>query len=121
MTTAATWFADEREFRQLCGDAQSQAIDERSQELGNPADGAAVTLSARLLTAIPRAGIHLRVLRAQLHDVPPVAIDCALTGLRTAGQLRIILGMVSAPLRRGAADFPRPARCDSGEVSRIGE
>ena len=32
MTTAADWFADEHEFRQLCGDAQSQARDESSQE-----------------------------------------------------------------------------------------
>lgn len=31
-TKASTWFADPREFRQLCGDAQSQARDERSQE-----------------------------------------------------------------------------------------
>lgn len=31
-TKAGNWFSDEREFRQLCGDAQSQAIDERSQE-----------------------------------------------------------------------------------------
>lgn len=32
MTTAADWFADEHEFRQLCGDAQSQAFGESSQE-----------------------------------------------------------------------------------------
>lgn len=32
MTTAATWFKDEAEFRQLCGDAQSQARGESSQE-----------------------------------------------------------------------------------------
>lgn len=31
-TKAGTWFADEKEFRQLCGDAQSQARDESSQE-----------------------------------------------------------------------------------------
>ena len=31
-TTAADWFADEREFRQLCGDAQSQASTESAQE-----------------------------------------------------------------------------------------
>lgn len=31
-TKAATWFKDEREFRQLCGDAQSQANGESSQE-----------------------------------------------------------------------------------------
>lgn len=31
-TTAADWFADEHEFRQLCGDAQSQARDESSQD-----------------------------------------------------------------------------------------
>jgi hypothetical protein len=30
--TAANWFADEHEFRQLCGDAQSQASDESSQD-----------------------------------------------------------------------------------------
>ena len=32
MTTAADWFADEAEFRQLCGDAQSQAQSENAQE-----------------------------------------------------------------------------------------
>ena len=32
MTTAATWFKDEHEFRQLCGDAQSQARGESSQD-----------------------------------------------------------------------------------------
>jgi hypothetical protein len=32
MTTARDWFADDFEFRQLCGDAQSQARDESSQE-----------------------------------------------------------------------------------------
>lgn len=32
MTTAATWFVDEAEFRQLCGDAQSQARTESAQE-----------------------------------------------------------------------------------------
>ena len=32
MTTAADWFADEHEFRQLCGDAQSQAHGESSQD-----------------------------------------------------------------------------------------
>ena len=32
MNTAADWFADEHEFRQLCGDAQSQARDESSQQ-----------------------------------------------------------------------------------------
>lgn len=32
MTTARDWFADEYEFRQLCGDAQSQARGESSQE-----------------------------------------------------------------------------------------
>lgn len=31
MTTAADWFADEHEFRQLCGDAQSQARGESGQ------------------------------------------------------------------------------------------
>ncbi len=31
-TQARDWFADEYEFRQLCGDAQSQARDENSQE-----------------------------------------------------------------------------------------
>lgn len=32
MSTARDWFADEHEFRQLCGDAQSQARGESSQE-----------------------------------------------------------------------------------------
>ena len=32
MTTARTWFADDYEFRQLCGDAQSQARGESSQD-----------------------------------------------------------------------------------------
>lgn len=32
MTTAADWFEDEAEFRQLCGDAQSQARGESSQD-----------------------------------------------------------------------------------------
>ncbi len=32
MSTARDWFADDFEFRQLCGDAQSQARDESSQE-----------------------------------------------------------------------------------------
>ena len=32
MTTAADWFEDESEFRQLCGDAQSQARGESSQD-----------------------------------------------------------------------------------------
>jgi hypothetical protein len=32
MTTARDWFTDEREFRQLCGDAQSQARGESSQD-----------------------------------------------------------------------------------------
>lgn len=31
MTTALDWFAHEAEFRQLCGDAQSQAKGESSQ------------------------------------------------------------------------------------------
>jgi hypothetical protein len=31
MSMAADWFSDEREFRQLCGDAQSQAQGESSQ------------------------------------------------------------------------------------------
>lgn len=32
MSTAADWFKDEHEFRQLCGDAQSQAVGESSQD-----------------------------------------------------------------------------------------
>jgi len=32
MSTASDWFADEHEFRQLCGDAQSQARGESAQE-----------------------------------------------------------------------------------------
>lgn len=32
MTTAADWFDDEAEFRQLCGDAQSLASGERAEE-----------------------------------------------------------------------------------------
>lgn len=32
MSKASDWFADEHEFRQLCGDAQSQSRDEVSQE-----------------------------------------------------------------------------------------
>lgn len=32
MSTARDWFADEKEFRQLCGDAQSQATGESSQD-----------------------------------------------------------------------------------------
>ena len=32
MTTAADWFVDEAEFRQLCGDAQSMARGESSQD-----------------------------------------------------------------------------------------
>ena len=31
-TTAANWFKDEYEFRQLCGDAQSQAQSEKAQD-----------------------------------------------------------------------------------------
>lgn len=31
-TKAKDWFADEGEFRQLCGDAQSQAFSEKAQE-----------------------------------------------------------------------------------------
>ncbi len=31
-TKAKDWFTDEREFRQLCGDAQSQARGESSQD-----------------------------------------------------------------------------------------
>ena len=31
-TKAKDWFADEVEFRQLCGDAQSQAFSEKAQE-----------------------------------------------------------------------------------------
>jgi hypothetical protein len=31
-TTAADWYADEFEFRQLCGDAQSQAVSEGDQD-----------------------------------------------------------------------------------------
>jgi len=31
-TTAADWFTDEAEFRQLCGDAQSQARAENAQD-----------------------------------------------------------------------------------------
>jgi len=31
-TTAADWYADEFEFRQLCGDAQSQARSEGDQD-----------------------------------------------------------------------------------------
>jgi len=32
MTTAADWFETDHEFRQLCGDAQSQAQGESSQD-----------------------------------------------------------------------------------------
>lgn len=32
MSTARDWFADAHEFRQLCGDAQSQATNESSQD-----------------------------------------------------------------------------------------
>lgn len=32
MSTARDWYADEYEFRQLCGDAQSQARTESEQE-----------------------------------------------------------------------------------------
>ena len=32
MSTARDWFADEYEFRQLCGDAQSQAKGESGQD-----------------------------------------------------------------------------------------
>ena len=31
-TYAKDWFADEHEFRQLCGDAQSQALSDSAQE-----------------------------------------------------------------------------------------
>lgn len=34
-TTAADWFATEADFRQLCGDAQSQAKGESAQEFAN--------------------------------------------------------------------------------------
>lgn len=32
MTTARNWYADEYDFRQLCGDAQSQARGESGQD-----------------------------------------------------------------------------------------
>lgn len=35
MSTAKNWFADEHEFRQFCGDAQSQAYSEHAQEFAN--------------------------------------------------------------------------------------
>jgi hypothetical protein len=34
-TRALDWFSDEREFRQLCGDAQSQAGTESAQEFAS--------------------------------------------------------------------------------------
>jgi len=35
MSTAKEWFETEAEFRQLCGDAQSQAYSESAQEFAN--------------------------------------------------------------------------------------
>lgn len=35
MTRASDWFTTEADFRQLCGDAQSQAFSERAQEFAN--------------------------------------------------------------------------------------
>lgn len=67
-TTAEDWFAEECEFRQLCGDAQSQAHDETSQEF-----------AAQMVIAAKRYGLATFVSTKQLlwlcrladWDVPP--------------------------------------------------
>jgi hypothetical protein len=55
MTAAADWFEDEATFRQLCGDAQSQARSETAQNfaadmvISSKRDGLRTYLTARQL------------------------------------------------------------------------
>ena len=55
MYTAARWFSDEREFRQLCGDAQSQAPYENGQNF-----------AARMVVEAKAQGLKTRISDSQL-------------------------------------------------------
>jgi len=82
-TRAEEWFSDDREFRQLCGDAQSQSRDESSQEF-----------AAQMMIAANRYGLKTYVSTKQLlwlcrladWDVPPrlggVSLPAAAQGER---------------------------------------
>jgi hypothetical protein len=67
-TKASTWFADVREFRQLCGDAQSQADSEDAQ-----------SFAAEMMLAANQHGLEAYLSLPQLEylcrladlDVPP--------------------------------------------------
>lgn len=67
MTQASDWYADEYEFRQLCGDAQSQARTESEQEF-----------AAQMMLKANQYGLHTRITPKQLawlckiadHDIP---------------------------------------------------
>lgn len=66
-TKASTWFDDAKEFRQLCGDAQSQARTESEQEF-----------AAQMMLAANKHGLDTYVSPKQIawlcriadHDVP---------------------------------------------------
>jgi len=67
MSTARDWYADEYEFRQLCGDAQSQARTESEQEF-----------AAQMMRKANQYGLDTYITPKQLswlcriadHDVP---------------------------------------------------
>lgn len=54
-TKAKLWFKDAREFRQLCGDAQSQAKSESAQDF-----------AASMMIAANRHGLETYVSQAQI-------------------------------------------------------
>lgn len=54
-TKASDWFTDEKEFRQLCGDAQSQARGESSQDF-----------AAQMMIAANRTGLQTYLTFKQL-------------------------------------------------------
>lgn len=71
-TKAADWYADAYEFRQLCGDAQSQAKSESEQEF-----------AAQMMLAANKHGLETYVSPKQMtwlcriadHDVPEMKIN----------------------------------------------
>lgn len=61
-TKAKDWFDDAAEFRQLCGDAQSQALDESSQEF-----------AAQMILAANQHGLETYLSQRQLEWLCKIA------------------------------------------------
>lgn len=58
-----------------------------------------MTLAERLVSAVPSAGLPMRQLRREFSEIAPCQLDAAIQGLIAAGEFRLALGIVTAPLK----------------------